>query len=68
MICASREEGGLGYCCPYIFFSRYTQGPVTMRLGCSHTTYQRWKEKVREGKVKCEGRDNCMKARLLRKP
>lgn len=56
---------GLGYCCPWAFFSRFRQtAQIAIRLGVSDRAVRYKKEEFRCGKMKCENRDNCMKELL----
>jgi hypothetical protein len=56
---------GLGYCCPYAFFSLYRPTRlIVARLGVSRRTVQEWKLRMREGELTCECTRKCMREKL----
>jgi hypothetical protein len=61
----SMIEEDLGYCCEFIFFSRYKQTAViATRLGVTTRAIRMHKAALREGCLVCEGKEKCMKATL----
>lgn len=57
---------GLGYCCPFIFFHRYKKtGLIALRLGVEERTVRYWKMAYRQGDLKCEKCQKCLKDKLL---
>ena len=56
---------GLGYCCPWIFFSLYRRtGVIADRLGVTTRAIKLWKAKHREGKIGCESNNRCMASKF----
>ena len=52
---------GLGYCCPFKFFSIYKDNSlIAARLGVSERTVRRYKEALREGRLACTNAPNCL--------
>ena len=61
-------EGGLGYCCPWIFYSRYKSTTlIAARLGMSVRAVEYGMNSFRKGEFKCEGKPNCM-VKIMRRP
>lgn len=59
----------LHYCCPYAFFSLYSNvHQITLRLGVSRQAVHKWTRRMREGKLSCENSSNCLAARLSLRP
>ena len=65
LITAPTSEGGLGYCCPWFFLTRFrsTQA-LTDRLGVTRRAVQLAKARVRDGEWKCEGCPSCLHAKV----
>ena len=58
-------EGGLGYCCPWFFFQHFRHSEtVAARIGVTSRAIRLAKARVDSGEDKCEGRANCMHARV----
>lgn len=58
-------EDGLGYCCPYAFFSLFRQTRViSARLGLGRTTVKEWKRRMKSGELQCQHCPNCMQPRF----
>ena len=56
---------GLGYCCEYFFFSRFTDTElIAARLGVSERAVRKRKQLLREGKIQCLNCERCLKSRL----
>lgn len=56
---------GLGYCCPWAFFSIFRRTQVIAdRLGVHPSNVRRAKAKVKCGEWKCERCGNCMKEQV----
>jgi hypothetical protein len=56
---------GLGYCCPYAFFSLYRPTRlIVARLGVGRRTVQEWKLKMKEGELTCECTHKCLREKL----
>lgn len=56
---------GLGYCCPWAFFSIFRQTPIiAARLGVSERSVRRAKAQVDDGEVCCEECAHCMKEHI----
>lgn len=56
---------GLGYCCPWAFFSIFRKTAVIAdRLGMTQRAVQMAKRRVDEGEWKCEQCGNCMKEQV----
>ena len=59
-------EDGLGYCCPYVFFSRFRSNTtIALRLGVARNTALRWHKGVADGSVVCQQREGCQRTLLL---
>lgn len=57
---------GLGYCCEWFFFSRYSNTDmIATRLGVTPRAVRYHKTALEEGELHCEQCSNCMK-RLLK--
>lgn len=55
---------GLGYCCPWRFFSAYRQTAViAARLGVSDRAIRYQKADFKSGRMRCEGCSNCLKGK-----
>ncbi len=58
LITASKEVGGLGYCCVPFFFTKFAasrSGTIAARLGCVTRTVRRWRQMWRAGELpKCK--------------
>lgn len=60
---------GLGYCCPWAFFSLHKRTAlIATRLGCSKRAIQEWKARFRACEISCEHHETCLSARLDGKP
>jgi hypothetical protein len=60
----------LGYCCPWFFFESHRKvrtGLIATRFGLSERTVRKWRAQFKCGGMKCEGSQQCLKARLKRK-
>lgn len=57
------REQGLGYCCPYVFFSLYpSTSLIAARLGVTTRAVRYYKAQLKAGDLRCEERSNCMKS------
>ena len=57
---------GLGYCCEYAFFKLHKQtGLIAARLGLGERTVRYHKMAFKDGCLKCEGKENCLKGKLF---
>lgn len=57
---------GLGYCCLYFFFSRFTRREdIQYRLGIAADTCKEYKKKMEAGELTCLHRESCIRQRLI---
>lgn len=64
-IIESLVEDDLHYCCPFAFFSLYKETRMLeARLGVSDRQIRVWKQKLREGKITCKGKPDCLRCRM----
>lgn len=61
----SAIEDGLGYCCPYAFFSIFRQNKmIRERIGVERRAIATWKKKLRDGKLQCKCKEKCLKDKI----
>jgi hypothetical protein len=57
---------GLGYCCEYAFFRLHKRtGLIAARLGVEDRTVRYHKMAFKDGKLKCQHAEKCLKGRLF---
>lgn len=57
----------LKYCCPWAFFCAHKRtGLIADRLGVTRRAVQKHKQRFYNGEYKCEEKESCMRAALIR--
>jgi hypothetical protein len=65
LLLTSAPPEGLGYCCPWFFFTHFKRtARIADRLGVTCRAIQIAKAEVREGKRVCEGHPDCMHKKM----